>query len=245
MVGNTAALPSKRQICREQLIVHSDFHVPSQHRIFNELVQRRQQIATELEIPLSDEPIHIYLFEDARKFRSFMSRHYPAFPDRRAFFVKSDTSLVVFAYWGERVAEDLRHEVTHGYLHSVVPNLPLWLDEGIAEYYETPMGTEGFNAAHIQLLANAARERHWSPDLELLESIDDLRGLNQLNYAESWLWVHFLLHEDSQTSALICEMLEDLRTTGKTIDLSAQLQSYMPDVEDRLTDHLKRLAESL
>ena len=53
---------------------------------------------------------------------------------RRAFFVETDTQLSVYAQWGDRVAEDLRHEVTHGYLHAVVPNVPLWIDEGLAEF---------------------------------------------------------------------------------------------------------------
>ncbi len=45
----------------------------------------------------------------------------PSFPARRAFFVETDTRLAVYAYWGDRIAEDLRHEVAHGYLHACVP----------------------------------------------------------------------------------------------------------------------------
>ncbi|GIT30210.1 MAG: hypothetical protein Ct9H300mP1_22560 [Planctomycetaceae bacterium] len=32
--------------------------------------------------------------------------------------------------------EDLRHEFTHGVLHSSLKRVPLWLDEGLAEYFE-------------------------------------------------------------------------------------------------------------
>ena len=128
------ALPVQELVVRDQLVVHSDFHVPKRHRLLDELTARRHDISELLNLPTSDEPINIYLFKKGDEFREYMKREHPKFPDRRAFFLKNDTTLTVLAYWGDRVGEDLRHEVTHGYLHSVVPNLPLWLDEGIAEY---------------------------------------------------------------------------------------------------------------
>src|SRR6185295_16292773 len=100
----------------------------------------------------SDEPIHVYLFESGPVFTEFMHAHYPSFPQRRAFFVETDTRLTVYAQWGDRVAEDLRHEVSHGYLQSIIRNLPLWLDEGLAEYFEVPRGTQGFNRPHVDEL---------------------------------------------------------------------------------------------
>ena len=50
---------------------------------------------------------------------------FSAISQPRAFFVESDTRLNIYAYWGDRVAEDLRHEVTHGYLHAMVPHSAL------------------------------------------------------------------------------------------------------------------------
>ena len=73
----------------------------------------------------------------------YLTRNFPSVPSRRAFFLETDTRLAVYAHWSDRVAEDLRHEVAHGYLHSVVPGLPLWLDEGLAEYFEVPRGQNG------------------------------------------------------------------------------------------------------
>ena len=106
----------------------------------------------------------MYLFPTAERFESFMHVRYPDLPLRRAFFVESDTRLMVYAYWGDRVAEDLRHEVAHGYLHGVVPRLPLWLDEGLAEYFEVPPGMAGLNRPHVELLADAATH-DWRPNL--------------------------------------------------------------------------------
>ena len=91
--------------------------------------------------------------------RSFFRDRYPDFPKRRAFFVETDTQLAVYAQWGDRVAEDLRHEVAHGYLHAIVPSIPLWLDEGLAEYFEVPRGQNGLNRTRRRS-GRAAQGRH-------------------------------------------------------------------------------------
>lgn len=244
VLARPAMLPSEQEIIREQLVVHSNFHLPRHHRILDDLVARRRDISEQLGIPTSDEPIHIYLFSDAETFSDFMKRTHPAFPNRRAFFVKSDTTLMVYAYWGDRVAEDLRHEVTHGYLHSVVPNLPLWLDEGLAEYFETTRGTAGINRPHVKLLGESIRDFDWQPNLARLEQIEVASELTQLDYAESWLWVHFLLNEDAHTNSLLCSSLAEIRRTGRAEPLSGQVESYLPDADLHLVQHLKKIADA-
>lgn len=235
-------LPSKQQLVRDQLLIHSDFELPKHHRLLDELTARRHDISESLGIPVSDEPINVYLFEDQDKFREFMTRTHPDFPSRRAFFVKNDTSLNVYAFWGSRVGEDLRHEVTHGYLHSVVPNLPLWLDEGIAEYFEVGRGKGGLNGPHIYHLSTAFQRGDWRPNLSRLEAIDSPNLLTQLDYAESWLWVHFLLTGDTDSKAIIRDQLQQLRISGKSKPMLPMVATQIPDYETQLIMHLKVLA---
>ena len=164
----TPALPTRNSLVLEQLVIFSDTALPEHHRLLEELRAQRTQLSTKLGLPISDEPIHVYLFPTAQRFEAYMQLHFPGLPNRRAFFVESDTRLSVYAYWGDRVAEDLRHEVAHGYLHAVVPNLPLWLDEGLAEYFEVPRGLTGLNKAHVEYLT-VAGGASWRPDLARLE----------------------------------------------------------------------------
>lgn len=138
-------LPDRYTIVRDQLVIHADFEVPARHRLLDELTARREDMRRELAYASTDEPIHVYLFEDADRFRQFVREEHPDFPNRRAFFVETDTRLEVYAHWGGYVGEDLRDEVAHAYLHSVLPNIPLWLDEGLAEYFEVPRGRNGLN----------------------------------------------------------------------------------------------------
>jgi hypothetical protein len=238
------ALPQREKIVRDQLVIHSDFNLPKNHRLINELTIRRTEISELLAIPTSNEPINVFLFDDEEHFRSFMARTHPDFPHRRAFFVKNDTNLNVFAFWGTRVGEDLRHEVTHGYLHGVVPNLPLWLDEGIAEYFEIGRGKGGVNGPHVYQLANSFRRGDWTPDLQRLESLTSAETMTQMDYAESWLWVHFLLSGGPQSRAIVQDHLQQLIDKGQAEPMFPKVAVEFPDFETKLIVHLKALDET-
>ena len=166
-----AVLPTEHEVPAEQLVFHSDFDLPNDHRLVRELTAERSHICDALDLPPSTEPIDVYLFRDAEMYGQYLARHFPLVPSRRAFFLETDTRLAVYAHWSDRAAEDLRHEVAHGYLHAAVPNLPLWLDEGLAEYFEVPRGRGGWNQPHLDLLSDMIEHNGWQPDLERLERL--------------------------------------------------------------------------
>jgi hypothetical protein len=170
---------------RDQLVIHSDFSLPERHRLLDELAAQRMLVSQRLKLAPTSQPIDVYLFDTAADYDQFVALRYPEFPKRRAFFVQTEGRLVVYAHWNERVAEDLRHEVCHGYLHAALESLPLWLDEGLAEYFEIPSGGQGFNAPHVRELAAAIREENWRPDLKRLEAIAPNGSMTQRDYAES------------------------------------------------------------
>ncbi|HUT12840.1 MAG TPA: DUF1570 domain-containing protein [Thermoguttaceae bacterium] len=234
-------LPENHSLVREQLVIHSDFPLAAQHRLLEDLTARRFDLARRLAMPLSDEPIHVYLFQDADRFYAFMGWHHPEFPRRRAFFVETDTRLVVYAYWGDRVSEDLRHEITHAYLHSVVPNVPLWLDEGLAEYFEVPRGRDGMHRAHCERLAARLRQGDWQPDLRRLEQFNSAFEMDQDDYAESWAWVHFLLGSDARYAELLQGYLGDLRRNGAAEPVSWRIGRTPNRVEEALVRHVEGL----
>jgi hypothetical protein len=238
------ALPERKSMVLGQLVIFSNSPLPSHHRLLEELQAQRAQLSTKLALPTSDEPIHVYLFPSSDELEAYMRVYFPALPKRRAFFVESDTRLTVYAYWGDRVAEDLRHEVAHGYLHAVVPRLPLWLDEGLAEYFEVPRGLSGVNRPHVEQLA-AELGRGWQPNLERLEALREAGALTQTHYAESWAWVHFLLETTPERRQLLQAYLRSLDGDAPVGPLSEQL--LVPDgrVARELADYLLVLRQSL
>ena len=235
----TAVLPEQHLLQSGQLEIHSDFKLPESHRLVTELVAQRRDLANLLGVEPSDEPIHVFLFENPSDYRQYMLNQHPDFPARRALFVKTDTQLKIYASWHARVGEDLRHEVTHGYLHSAVNDIPLWLDEGLAEFFETGRGKQGSHSAHIHLLKTRLKQGKWSPDLRRLEALDEAEALTQLDYAESWLWVHFLLfNQKVRDDHLLQAHLIQLRKYGSAFRIAHALDSEINSVESALIDHL-------
>ena len=76
-------LPVEDSLVRDQLVIFSDFHLPKHHRLVEELVARRHDVVEQLRLPVSDEPIHVYLFDTPERFQAFMARQYPQFPHCR------------------------------------------------------------------------------------------------------------------------------------------------------------------
>ncbi len=200
-------------------------------------------VSAKLGLPTSDEPIHVYLFEDGERFSTFIHGKFPQFPERCAFFVETDTRLSVYAQWGEHVAVDLRHEVTHGYLHSVLPNIPLWLDEGLAEYFEVPRGQRGYHQLNLDELHTAAGQGRWKPDVYRLESLKTVAEMTRAEYAESWAWVHLLLETEPSRRDLLHGYLIRLRRDAvPSSPLSLVLRENNLDDPQLLLNHLRGIA---
>jgi hypothetical protein len=234
-------LPAEHEVPIEQLVFHSDFDLPQGHRLVRELTAERDDIATTLGLPPSDERIDVYLFRDAEAYGQYLARYFPSVPSRRAFFVETDTRLAVYAHWSDRVAEDLRHEVAHGYLHASVPALPLWLDEGLAEYFEVPRGNGGLNRPHVELLADMIDHEKWRPDIERLERLSTASEMQQIDYAESWAWVYFLLQSTPERRKLLAGYLAEMREHGAVGPLSTRVAALHIQPRQTLTEYLVAL----
>jgi hypothetical protein len=233
------ALPSRYQLTAGQLVFRSDFVVPGGHRLIRELTAERDDICHALSMPQSDEPIVVYLFPDDESYDRCVAKQFPGIPPRRAFFMETDTELSVYAHWGHRVAEDLRHEVAHGYLHAVAPGLPLWLDEGLAEYFEVPRSQAGVNPPHVQFLLDMIAHNNWRPNLDRLERMRDIAEMDQQSYAEAWAWAYFLLETGPQRRELLTAYLFDIRSRhGLTQPISARLAKNTAAPEQQLLQML-------
>jgi hypothetical protein len=234
-------LPERNTVVRDQLVIHADFPLSSHHRLFEELTAQRADICRRLALPTSDEPIDIYLFETPEQFQGFMQLHYPGFPDRRAFFVETDAKLTIYAQWGDRMAMDLRHEVTHAYLHAVAPTIPLWIDEGIAKYFEVARGRCGLNRKMLDRLNTRIAQEHWQPELRRLEQFPTKYCMTLDDYAEAWAWVHFLLESRPEYAEILRAYLADLRRDGTSAPISVRLAPILSLPTPALLDHLARI----
>jgi len=142
------------------------------------------------------------------------------------------------------MAEDLRHEVAHGYLHAVMPGLPLWVDEGLAEYFEVPRGLDGLNQPHVALLSDSIEKDHWKPNLKRLETLTDAAQMDQRDYAESWAWVYFMLHSPPDRREILTSYLADVWRKGAGQPISTRLAALQGEPEGPLMSYVATLKKS-
>jgi hypothetical protein len=131
---------------------------------------------------------------------------------------------------GENPYHALYHEYTHALMHVNFPPLPLWLDEGFAEFYgNTLIGDKEFtigkiNISHLQLL----QQSKLIP-VEVLLQVDHRSPYyNEENrasmfYAESWALVHFLLTDpDTRKQQLLTQFLQAWSKSGNQVEAARQ-----------------------
>lgn len=239
--NQTVHLPARHSVSAEQLIVLSDFKLGQDHELFQDLIKLREDVAATLNIPLNSEQVTVYLFTNQEEYRNYLDTTYPGLPPRRAYFVGTPKELAVYTFWGERIQEDLRHEFTHGLLHASLKTVPLWLDEGLAEYFEVAGNTPGqVNRDHASRLSTALNNG-WKPDMKRLEQLEKVSQMQRVDYQEAWAWVHFMLNSTPETRDTLLEYLAELKTNNNPEELSARLPRDIPGVDQRFVNYVASL----
>ncbi len=237
-------LPTRRAMENEHLLVRSDLKLPKDHTLLRELDGLRDVIADTLHLPVQKQPVTIYLFSDEVRYAQYLHARYPLLPPRRAYFVGTSKELAVYTFWGEKIQEDLRHEYTHGVLHASLQDVPLWLDEGLAEYFEVASRPAGLNREYATRLASDFA-RGWHPNLERLESLEAVNDMQKADYQEAWAWVHFLLHHSDDSRDVLLSYLHELQSNGKPGSLSSRLRTAIPQADERFAAHAASLSSGL
>ena len=237
-------LPDTYQIRSGSFVFMSDVDLKRSESMIQELDHLHDRVLTDLHLPSSEQLVFIYLFADRSKYEAYMMKHFKDLPARRAFFVayqdaQKGMHQCVFTFWGEQIQQDLRHELTHATLHSVLADVPMWLDEGLAEYYEVPASWNGLNYRHLEQF-QAHGDQPWNPDLHRLEHICNVANMTLLDYQESWGWVHFILH-DVQLKQVLIQYLAECAKLKPSVALESRLRQVSPNLEDCFRRHLIQL----
>jgi hypothetical protein len=239
------APPSRYSFRIPPFVFLSDFEIDRTKPLFEELAKLRDQVYGELRLTAGRSVVQVYLFENKDRYDEYMHAVYPNLPPRRAFFIQQQRALggtdelMVYTSWGERIQQDLRHELTHALLHSVIRDVPLWLDEGLAEYFELPPSEHGINASHVETLRRDFGVT-FQPDLDRLEKMKDVNEMKGPEYREAWLWVHWMMQSRPETKAVLLAYLQDLRK-GHSGALAPRLAAVCPKLKDEFKKHLDQL----
>lgn len=219
--------------------IHADFPLDSIRSTLGDLPQIRREVLTRLHLSPTDAPIDVYLFSSKDVYEGYMRRYFPDVVPRRAMFIQATGPGNVFAYASPELATDLRHECTHAVLHATLPLVPLWLDEGLAEYFEVPANARAMDNPHM---AAVQRGLLWKrpPSLERLEGIQELSRMGPVEYEEAWAWVHFFLHGPPNAQRCLIQYLDDLARHTPPRPLSDQIQQTTTKPNREFASHFRR-----
>lgn len=221
--------------------IHSDFILPDDEPLLGELLNISGEVSSMLAIPPDDQVIHIVLFESAKEYSRYLKFHFPKVPDRRALYIQRRSTGMLFAHWHTDVRVDIRHEVVHGILNSQSSPLPLWLDEGLAEYFEVVEEDRMHGNPYLSQVLSGVQQGY-VPSLEDLERLVTIEQLGVDQYRDSWAWVHFLLHRLPETRQLLIQHLAQHRSSSSTLPLSRLVSHSMPDWRSEFTKHFNEIA---
>ncbi len=183
-------------------------------------------------------PITVMLAADEPQHRAVLEARFPGLPYRRALYVKQGAQAVVFAYRQPELAVDLRHECTHALLHADLAMLPLWLDEGLAEYFEPCEGERAFGHPHaVALRRELSLGRVHS--VAQLEANTKLEELSAEEYRSAWAWTHFMLHGPPEASEALWGFIAAIRKGEPPGRMSARLATRVPDLNGRFARHFR------
>lgn len=222
------------------ILYRADFPLDGIGDTLDEVTRLRQEISQQLRLEASSEPIHVYLFHHPSVYERYLRQYFPSVPSRRALFIKDRGPGMVFAYRSDEFSIDLRHESTHAVLHTMLPLVPLWLDEGLAEYYEVPTSDRYAGNPHLKAIQRSVKWRV-IPRLSDLEELTDLEQMKHDDYRDAWAWTHYLLHGPPEVQMEFQRYLADIQSHIPPGKLSHRISRRERNVSASFTAHFRRL----
>jgi hypothetical protein len=237
-------VPTRHRVRSGSFILFSNFPMtdnPPAVRCLQALERDLKQ-CLDFRPPLDDNLVEVYILDDRNAFAHFLQFYYPELPPRRAFFLAQGQDRVVYTYSSPRLEDDLRHEATHALLRGAFGDLPLWLDEGLAEYFESDLSQPDVVRARFEEIAKDLKGG-WSPNLARLESLSDIRQLTPRDYREAWAWIHLFLNGPEPGKSLLMGYLGESDRGTDTASLSSHL-TRAGLTNERLLGYLKTMQQS-
>lgn len=257
-VSASAALPFPPEKERWVTVNAAEFHIFSNasdretQQIATNLLRMREAVGKVTQLTVrSPMPMNVFVFRNERAFAPFRDA---IFQRRNAtvtggFLAGQSANYVVLqSDVGEGADRVVFHELTHYFLRNTVAGLPLWFNEGMAEYYST-FTTSGDNVnigkaipEHVAYL----RDGNTMPLPQLfaidVHSPDYGEGRRQgAFYAESWALIHYLLAGNPERRPQLLEFLALLRA-GKPVDdaFTTAFKAKYIELERELRNYLNR-----
>lgn len=211
--------------------------------ISRQLASLRSELGHIVSLDGARKPVELIVFRSHSNYQNYLKASLPGAMHRRAIFYRRGDTFQIYTWNNRELMKDLRHEYTHAMLHQSLPFVPLWVDEGLAEYFEDQPGTR-LKSQRFSSVKWKARTG-WQPSLIQLERIPSANQMNQQNYVDSWAWVAYLLN-DSPTSFTVFRSYLNAISVGEAPGaFSDYLAKQAPSVANRVGSYFRTFRISL
>lgn len=156
----------------------------------------------------------VYIFRQKKEFQEYAQEKYQEWPfllDSSAYYVHKSMEMVTYNREEENfVRRTLFHETMHQIFLHYVPEPPIWINEGLAEYFcnfEYKDGiykTGKLSLNHLALLKKMLIEGSYIPISDLIKlnhnsfHNDNFGPKEMGNYAQSWSLVYFFMNAENE-----------------------------------------------
>jgi hypothetical protein len=241
------------------VVVQSNFPLREIELQLLEIENLQRDLSNYLGLPLPQEKIELCIFRDEESYMKFLVKRFDNAPrDRRALYIKkSNMPGTVLVQRLKDFEIDLRHEMTHAIVHASIPVVPIWLDEGLAKYFE-PLPQDRFNDNPYikQVRRNMKFGTFAVPSLGRLEKLSVATDMGDSEYRDSWAWVHFMFHHSEKTHRMLAGYLkllaslpqEKYKTKDGTIkvpNLSLYLEDYVENPRQQFRKHFQNTNQQI
>ena len=187
--------------------------------------------------------VEIVIFRTVQGYRNYLRGNVGALGNRRAIFYRNGDVFQIYAIAHSQLTTDLRHEYTHALLHHNLPYVPLWVDEGIAEYLEIPR-KERPSSQRLRAVRWKARTG-WAPRLKSLERIASAEAMTSNDYRDSWAWVHYLASHSNKSRHYFKSFLDEIDSGAAPGDFSDFLARRDRGVAEGTGSYFRKMQFSL
>ena len=184
-------------------------------RIMEEAFLLYGSLLEKVEIP-SGVRFPVYVFSGRTGYESYLGKTAGLLPFSTAgCYVPSYKQLLVLNLPDrDEMMRVARHEAFHQYLDCIMEHPPLWFNEGLAVYFQMAQRKGGkwrLGGIHKEF-AHLLQKKDPLPLKEFIYRRDEaFRKDPSMSYAQSWAFVHLLLHSAPENRALFDALFEGLQ----------------------------------
>lgn len=220
-------------------VFRSEFPLSDVQNLLNDLADLQTDLQETLKVTCGEGEIQVHLFRSKSNYQRYLAVRVPDGVKRQAFFMPGTDAGRIYAYRHRGMETDVRHETTHALLRNALPYIPLWLDEGLAEYFEVPRHDRRRGQGHLAELRWAMR-MGWKPDVPRLEAKRAFLEMGAKDYRDAWAVVAFLIDGPPEARSVLQTHLRQIESGGVPTPISELLREALPNYEQEIVRHLKQ-----